>query len=123
VCQNIKGILHYTLGSGESVVKYSLMVLHVSDSKRVHQAVPSFAEDHEPEARDMQKNHHNLCDPSKSHQTEISSHPQQPDGLGGPEPECHNVSVSVFILLSLLCGNNYRIILSCQGTEPAFEVK
>jgi hypothetical protein len=29
--------------------------------------VPSFAEDHEPEARDMQKNHHNLCDPSKSH--------------------------------------------------------
>ena len=49
----------------------------------------NFAEDHEPEARDMQKNHHNLCDPSQSHQTEISSHPQQPDGLGGPEPECH----------------------------------
>ena len=35
----------------------------------------------------------------------------------------HNVSVSVFLLLSLLCGNNYRIILSCHGTEPAFEVK
>jgi hypothetical protein len=51
--------------------------------------VPSFDEDHEPEAKDMQKNHHNLCDPSQSHQTEISSHPQQPDGLGGPESECH----------------------------------
>ena len=35
----------------------------------------------------------------------------------------HNVSVSVFILLSLLCWNNYRIILSYHGTEPAFEVK
>jgi hypothetical protein len=32
-----EGILHYTPGSGESVVKYSLMVLHVSDGKRVHQ--------------------------------------------------------------------------------------
>ena len=41
------------------------------------------------QARDTQKNHHNLCDPSQSHQTEISSHSQQPDGLGGPEPECH----------------------------------
>ncbi|XP_041349423.1 uncharacterized protein LOC121368741 [Gigantopelta aegis] len=40
-----------------------------------------------PEA--CRKNHNNLCDPSQSHQTEISSHPQQPDGLGGPEPECH----------------------------------
>jgi hypothetical protein len=39
VCQNTKGILHYTPGSGESVVKYSLMVLHVSDGKRVHQAL------------------------------------------------------------------------------------
>jgi hypothetical protein len=38
VCQNTKDILHYTPGSGESVVKYSLMVLHVSDGKRVHQA-------------------------------------------------------------------------------------
>jgi hypothetical protein len=34
-----KGILHYTPDSGESVVKYSLMVLHVSDDKRVHQAL------------------------------------------------------------------------------------
>jgi hypothetical protein len=41
------------------------------------------------QARDTQKNHHNLCDPSQSHQTEISSHSQQPDGLGGAEPECH----------------------------------
>jgi hypothetical protein len=32
-------VLHYTPGSGESVVKYSLMVLHVSDGKRVHQAL------------------------------------------------------------------------------------
>ena len=39
VCQNTKGILHYTPGSGESVGKYSLMVLHVSDDKRVHQAL------------------------------------------------------------------------------------
>ena len=39
VCQNTKGILHYTPGSGESVVKYSLLVLHVSDGKRVHQAL------------------------------------------------------------------------------------
>jgi hypothetical protein len=39
VCQNTKSILHYTPGSGESVVKYSLMVLHVSDGKRVHQAL------------------------------------------------------------------------------------
>jgi hypothetical protein len=31
--------------------------------------------------------------------------------------------VSVFILLSLLCWNNYMIILSCHGTKPAFEVK
>jgi hypothetical protein len=33
-----------------------------------------------------------ICKLSKCwafHQTEISSHPQQPDGLGGPEPECH----------------------------------
>ena len=39
VSQNTKGILHYTPGSGESVVKYSLMVLHVSDGKRVHQTL------------------------------------------------------------------------------------
>ena len=39
VCQNTKGILHYMPGSGECVVKYSLMVLHVSDDKRVHQAL------------------------------------------------------------------------------------
>ena len=39
VHQNTKDILHYTPGSGESVVKYSLMVLHVSDGKRVHQAL------------------------------------------------------------------------------------
>ena len=39
VCQNTKGILHYMAGSGESVVKYSLVVLHVSDGKWVHQAL------------------------------------------------------------------------------------
>ena len=39
VCQNTKDILHHTPGSGESVVKHSLMVLHVSDGKRVHQAL------------------------------------------------------------------------------------
>ena len=38
----------------------------------------------------MQKNHPNLCDPSQSHQTEISSDPQQPYGLGGSEPECNS---------------------------------
>jgi hypothetical protein len=37
--QTTSFILHYTPGSGESVVKYSLMVLHVSDGKRVHQAL------------------------------------------------------------------------------------
>ena len=37
--------------------------------------------DNEPEARDMQNNYHNLCDHSQSHQTEISSDQQQPDGL------------------------------------------
>jgi hypothetical protein len=35
----------------------------------------------------------------------------------------HNVSVSVFSLLTLICGNNYRIVLSCHGTDTAFEVK
>ena len=39
VCQNAKGILHYTPGSGESVVKYSLMGFHVSDGKWVHQVL------------------------------------------------------------------------------------
>ena len=51
--------------------------------------IPSFTEDHDPEASYMPEDHHNLCDSSQPHQTKISSYPQQPDGLGGPEPECH----------------------------------
>jgi hypothetical protein len=77
-------------GSGESVVKYSLMVLHVSDGKRVHQALvdpKSIVPYYVVWDRNASPGNHNLCDPSQSHQTEISSYPQQPDGLGGPEPE------------------------------------
>ena len=46
----------------------------------------------------MQKNHHNLCDPSQSHQTEISSDPQKPDGLGGSEPECNSRGIEKVLL-------------------------
>jgi len=34
----------------------------------------------------MQENNRNLCHPSQPHQTEISGHSQQPDGLKGPKP-------------------------------------
>jgi len=47
--------------------------------------VQSFADDHEPETKDMQKNNGNLCHPLQPHQTEISGHSQQPDGLRGPK--------------------------------------
>lgn len=49
--------------------------------------IPSFAEDHEPETRHIQKHRHYVCDPSQSHQTGTFSHPQQPGGLGGQKPK------------------------------------
>ena len=50
----------------------------------------SFDDDHEPETKDMQENNRNLCHPSQPHQTEISGHSQQPDGLRGSKPRLHS---------------------------------
>ena len=38
VCYNAKGIFYYTFTSRQAVVEYSIMVIHVSNRIRVHQA-------------------------------------------------------------------------------------
>lgn len=46
--------------------------------------------DKKPEARNIQKNHKNVCDLLQSHKTEISSIQQKREGILRIEPECHN---------------------------------